>query len=344
MNTIVTIADIARKAGVGTATVDRVLNRRPGVNEETFNKVIEVVNSIGEPTVMRGRPRRKSNYRFAFVLPQKGPYFTDDLERQIAQSAGDFRHKNIAELTMRLDNDPNNFAEQLSKINDCDAIALLAPDTPSIKLAINEKVREGVQVVTIFSDIPGSMRALHIGADNRAAGRTAALLLARMYRSDETANVLLISQSTRYTAEIERRIGFSQVIEERFPHVKVHRIPDISVDPLEIQDQLVGYLKTFEKTEKLSGAYSVGVGTRAIVNALNEYKSIENFMPLIVHDSTELHQALLLKDQISYVIKQDIHYCFMTATRVLHGLCENVRGALNVAQPRVEILTAENLY
>ena len=27
-----TIAEIARLAGVGTATVDRVLNRRPGVN------------------------------------------------------------------------------------------------------------------------------------------------------------------------------------------------------------------------------------------------------------------------------------------------------------------------
>jgi LacI family transcriptional regulator len=29
---------------------------------------------------------------------------------------------------------------------------------------------------------------------------------------------------------------------------------------------------------------------------------------------------------------------------VLRALCENLRGALNVVQPRVEILTAENLH
>jgi LacI family transcriptional regulator len=37
-----------------------------------------------------------------------------------------------------------------------------------------------VHVVTLFSDVAGSMRETHVGADNRAAGRTAGLLLARM--------------------------------------------------------------------------------------------------------------------------------------------------------------------
>ena len=34
----------------------------------------------------------------------------------------------------------------------------------------------------------------------------------------------------------------------------------------------------------------------------------------------------------------------LDAARVLRALCENVRGALNVVQPRMEILTAENLH
>ena len=44
------------------------------------------------------------------------------------------------------------------------------------------------------------------------------------------------------------------------------------------------------------------------------------------------------------MLTQDIHYCVGAAARVLRALCENVRGALNVVQPRVEILTAENLH
>ena len=56
----------------------------------------------------------------------------------------------------------------------------MAPDLPPVKLAINELVRTGVHVVTLFSDVAGSMRETHVGADNRAAGRTAGLLLGRM--------------------------------------------------------------------------------------------------------------------------------------------------------------------
>ena len=53
---------------------------------------------------------------------------------------------------------------------------------------------------------------------------------------------------------------------------------------------------------------------------------------------------MLINGQLSYVLQQDIHYCVLTAARVLRDLCENVRGALTVVQPRVEILTAENLH
>ena len=49
MPSIPTIADIARQAGVGTATVDRVLNRRPGVNAETVQRVLQVVAELGAP-------------------------------------------------------------------------------------------------------------------------------------------------------------------------------------------------------------------------------------------------------------------------------------------------------
>ena len=64
---------------------------------------------------------------------------------------------------------------------------------------------------------------------------------------------------------------------------------------------------------------------------------------VVTHDFTEQHRWLLGANNLSYVLHQDIHYCVLTAARVLRALCENVRGALNVVQPRVEILTAENL-
>ena len=62
------IADIARHAGVSTATVDRVLNGRPGVNSETVQKVMQAVSALGEPTETRGRPRLREDLGAVLVV------------------------------------------------------------------------------------------------------------------------------------------------------------------------------------------------------------------------------------------------------------------------------------
>lgn len=344
MSSTPTIADIARQAGVGTATVDRVLNRRPGVNAETVQRVLQVVAELGAPQ-QPGRPRRGENFRFAFVLPADDVPFLELVERQIAQAAGDFRHQHITEVTHRVaSSDANAFASELSQLGatDCQGIALLAPDLPPVKLAINELVRSGVHVVTLFSDVAGSMRETHVGADNRAAGRTAGLLLARMAQPPRDTQ-LLSSQSTRLSAEIERRIGFAQVLEERFPKLRLLRTPDLPADDAGAARALQRFLKKDVDVARIAGLYNVGSGSAGIVRALDA-AGLGGTVGVVSHDFTDEHRALLGSGGLAYVLHQDIHYCVLAAARVLRALCENVRGALNVVQPRVEILTAENLH
>ncbi len=338
-----TIADIARLAGVGTATVDRVLNRRAGVNNETMQRVMEVVSKLGAAP-QPGRPRRGEKFRFAYVLPDEASPYLGLIERQIAQSAGDFRHQHITEVTHRIDaRNPVQFAASLAALSDCDGIALLAPDMPPIKLAINELVRSGVHVVTLFSDVAGSMRETHIGADNRAAGRTAGLLLARMAQAEGRNTLLLSSQATRLSAEIERRIGFAQVLEERFPSLRMVRVPDLPADNAGAAKTLKRFLAKDIDLDSLAGIYNVGSAGAGVAKALSEC-GLVTAVGAIVHDLTDEHRALLSAGALSYLLHQDIHYCVLAAARVLRALCENVRGALNVAQPRIEILTAENLH
>jgi LacI family transcriptional regulator len=345
MSTPSTIADIAARAGVGTATVDRVLNKRPGVNAETMQRVLQVVAELGAPPLLRGRPRRGANFRFAFVLPDDGSPFLELVDRQIAQSAGDFRHQHITEITHRLDaSDASLFAAGLAQMADCEGVALMAPDLPPVKLAINELVRSGVHVVTLFSDVAGSMRETHVGADNRAAGRTAGLLLGRMSAGGNRDTLLLSSQATRLSGEIERRIGFAQVVEERFPKLKVQRTPDLPGSDAGACRALLRYLRSKGiDTARVAGIYNVGAGSAGVARAV-ESLGLTGSIGVVAHDFTDAHRALLVASGLAYVLHQDIHYCISTAARVLRALCENMRGALNVVQPRVEILTAENLH
>ncbi len=344
MPPVATIADIARQAGVGTATVDRVLNKRPGVNAETVQRVMQVVAELGSPP-QRGRPRTGENFRFAFVLTAEASPFNELVDRQIAQAAGEFRHQHITEVTHRIDSsDAAAFAAGVAQLADCDAMAIMAPDLPPVKLAINELVRAGVHVVTLFSDVAGSMRETHVGADNRAAGRTAGLLLGRMAVAGTRDILLLSSQATRLSGEIERRIGFAQVIEERFPKINVQRTPDLPGTDTGACRALLRFLRGKDADiSRVAGVYNVGSGSAGVARAI-ESLGLTGSVPVVAHDLTDEHRALLAANGLAYVLHQDIHYCISTAARVLRALCENVRGALNVVQPRVEILTAENLH
>src|SRR6516225_1853204 len=66
----VRITDVAREAGVSTATVDRVINERPGVKERTRRRVMDAAQRLGyldaAVTVSRLGPRSRL---FDFVLP-----------------------------------------------------------------------------------------------------------------------------------------------------------------------------------------------------------------------------------------------------------------------------------
>jgi LacI family transcriptional regulator len=338
-----TIQQIAEAAGVSTATVDRVLNNRPGVNPATVERVRTVMQALGAATPARGRPRSTPNYRFGFVLPAARRGFFDMIDRVIAQAAGDFRHQHITEITHRLPNqDGADFALELSKMTDLDAIAVLAPDVPQVKLAINELVRSGVHVVTLFSDVPGSLRETFVGADNRAAGRTAGILLGRCLPHGDTGRCAMLSPATRFASEIDRRIGFSQVLEERFPRARLIELSDLPESEDEAYAFAREHLAPARTDGPLHAVYNVGPGSHGVSRALQEF-GYDSSLGFVVHDLLEMHRSLLVANVVSYVLQQDVYYAIMTAAKVLRQLCEEVRGALAVSNPRIEILTAENL-
>ena len=343
-NPSVTIADIARLSGVSTATVDRVLNGRSGVNPETTEKVRQVVDSLGETIIQPGRPRSSEHLRIAFVIPDGLSELFGQIEREVAQIATVLRHQHITAVTYRFStDDANQFALELDKVRDCDGVVLLAVDVPQIKRVIADLVEAEIHVITLMSDVAGSARQLFVGGDNRAAGRTAGLLLGNMARGEEKASVLLVSQATRFSAEIERRIGFAQVIEERFPRLNLLRITDLPTDGDSALRVLCAYFDKEVDLPSLAGVYVVGDGIGAVVQALKSV-STDHHAGLIANELCKPNAYLLGKGVIHYLLYQDIHYCVLTAANAMRKLCEKSRGALNVVQPRIEILTVENLH
>ena len=75
----VKIKDVAREANVSVATVSRVLNNVPLVNEETKKRVQEAIKKTGyKPNAIARSLKMQKTNTFGIMIPDiTGPYYTE---------------------------------------------------------------------------------------------------------------------------------------------------------------------------------------------------------------------------------------------------------------------------
>lgn len=70
-NSIVTISDVAKAAGVTSGTVDRVLHERGEVSKKTKEKVLGVIEELGyQPNIHASMLAKNKSHRIAVLLPK----------------------------------------------------------------------------------------------------------------------------------------------------------------------------------------------------------------------------------------------------------------------------------
>ena len=76
---MITIKDIAERAGVSYATVSRALNGRPDVNEETRSRIFDLAAEMGyQPNAIARSLVKKKSHIIALIVPDvSNPFFAD---------------------------------------------------------------------------------------------------------------------------------------------------------------------------------------------------------------------------------------------------------------------------
>jgi len=110
----VKLSDVARMAGVSTATVSRIINKLPGYSEETREKVLRVIEESGfQPNALaQGLVNRKSN-TIGVLLPSLSTHFSSLLIRGIERAA---YSQSTGVFICNTDNDGERTMEYLSML------------------------------------------------------------------------------------------------------------------------------------------------------------------------------------------------------------------------------------
>jgi LacI family transcriptional regulator len=328
-----TLQDVARTAGVSLATVDRVLNRRPGVHAETAERVQQAIERLKyRPDRFAARLARGRDHRFQFILPTGNNAFMRALEERVRTTAEYVAAERVRVGVTHVDVfDGDVLAMALDRLQgEVDGVALVALDHPSVCAAIDDLVNAGVTVVTLVSDAPRSRRAHYVGIDNTAAGRTAGTLLGR-FLAGRSGKVGLIAGSIALRDHIERQIGFEQVIARDFPALQLLPIREGRDD-----DNRVEALATslIAEHSDLVGIYNVGAGNGGIVAAL-EASGRSRDVVFIAHELTAFSRRHLIRGTIDAVINQDPGHEARSATRLL--IAEREGMPIDEGQERIRI-------
>ena len=323
------VADVAQRAGVSLATVDRVMNGRGGVAPHTVARVEDVLRTMAKS----GRPTSIEDISPSRVLlAGDGSAFVRSLSAALqsafAEAGG------TAEVSYV---DRQNPAALVTSITACVALGckslvIQAVDTIEVRHAIDAAAAAGVAVVCVTTDVPNSRRHAYVGLDNRAAGRTAGLLMSRCCHGPGTLAVVWGGQT--YRSHEERESGFRSVLRAERPDLKcLEVITGDYTPPLArrlTDDAIAGH-------PDLVGIYCVGGGIAGVAEAVENAKRPKRLV-LIGHNYNPDTQPYLLTGAITAVVHQDVQ---RIATDVLAALLDRTPDAPRRAV-RTEIITREN--
>ncbi|MEO1537974.1 MAG: LacI family DNA-binding transcriptional regulator [Pseudomonadota bacterium] len=336
-----TVNDIARVAGVSLATVDRVLNARPGVRSQTIEKVNRAIAELGYVRdTAAANLARKRLYRLCFIVPESTNEFMIALSSAIAEQGAKLVHQRTTLQSVSVPPfDPRAVVDALDALDPetTDGVAVIGVETPSVRDAVKRVRAKGIAVVALVSDLPSSERDHFVGIDNIAAGRTAARLMGRFIRRE--GRVLVITGSRLARDHLERRKGFDALMAEEFPNLEVVASIEGRDDPELIREMLPDIFAAYPD---LRGIYSSAAGNPGLIHFLQTTGPHDD-LAVVAHELTPASHTALEAGTFDAIINQDTGHIVRSATRLLRATLDRVPFDDTQERIRIDIYLKENL-
>ncbi len=331
------IKEVARQAGLGTATVDRVINDRAHVSPQTRARVHAALRELeAQEHQLSARGRRM----FVDVVVEAPQRFSRQVQAaceavlpQLSEAV--FRPRFLLQELMQ-DADMAAALKRIRKRGSAGVI-LKARDVPQVRQMVDMLEAAGIPVVTLVTDIPTSRRSAYAGVDNAKAGQVAAYLLAHMLPVS-AGTVLTTRSQDAFQGEAARYAHFKQAFLKLRPGYRLVEFTGGAGLAGGTRRQLGEMLRG---VTDIDAVYSMGGGNRAILDVLRaERRAPKHY---IAHDLDAENRGLLRDGQISFVLHHDLRLDMQHAFRALasrHGFASPVEKAL---LSDVQILTPYNL-
>ncbi|WP_424264939.1 LacI family DNA-binding transcriptional regulator [Castellaniella sp.] len=335
------IREVAQAAGVSTATVDRVLNQRPGVRAATVQAVFQAAAELRYlPQADLYRALQPHPMRLLFLLPAGTNRYLNMLGDYAGATHDHTDPFNVQCRSRFVEGfDPRILAATLLREGKrADGIAFMALEHPVVREAVNQLADRGVHTITLISDLSRSARAAYVGLDNRAAGRSAGLLMGR-FIGPRSGRVAMIAGSRHYRGHEEREMGFQDVLYEKFPALQVIGLKEGH------DDAAINYRQARQLLDQypdLAGIYNIGGAADGVGKALKDAGRDQDIV-FIGHGLTPDTRGLLIDGTMDALLNQNLQSTILSTVRIFANVRAGREPMAGIEPMQISVVFSENL-
>lgn len=326
------IKEIARRANVSIATVDRVIHKRTGVSLKTRDKINKIISDLDyQPNLLARRLASRKTIRIATLIPKIGgeSSFWEAPLRGIEQAESELRQMGIIIEKFFFDQeDSDTFIKQSRLLlkQPPDGI-LVAPSFVSEAIEFTSLCKEQhIPFVYINSDIPEQKSLCYIGPDLYRSGYLAGNLIS--YLVEDNHEILI----TNVTKELEDRHHLIRKEEGLRAYFTDHKRTNV-IRTIEILQFDVDSIES-----ALSAQLSEHKDIRVIFVTNSRVASVANYLKQFSHDILLVGYDFL-QENIQYLNEGVID--FLICQKPVE---QAYRGVMSLYQHLVLSTTVEDIY
>ena len=303
---LVGVKEIARRANVSIATVDRVLHKRNGVSLKTKEKIESIIKELDyQPNILARRLASKKVLKLAVLIPEVSAEtaFWQAPLNGILKAEEEIKRYGISIEKYFFDqNNIETFEKQTRLILDkrYDGI-LLAPMfiEESIEF-VNTSKKHGIPYVFINSDIPNQDSLCYIGPNLYHSGYMGAHLL--NYLLNDGEKILLVNISKEMNTHhhlLRKEEGFRNYFKE---HHKKHEVLKIDIRQTDYPAVERHLDEIFKKDKEIKAIFVSNSRVSSVARYLEQHELKD--LILIGFDFLPENIEFLKKDTIDFLICQ----------------------------------------
>lgn len=339
----ITISDIAEELNLSRSTIDRVINNRGSVAEDTRKRVLNYIEEINyKPNRAAKHLAKRTNYTIgiSYYLPEQ---FADQIRAGIDSVYEELKGYGLNIIINNADS-PEDQIDQVKEMKSkIDGLIISPWKSDRFEILINEFIDSEIPVVTFNRDSPQSKRLFYFGCNYFNAGRLCGEIMEKFI--SEPGKIAVISNKNDLVGK-KRVAGFQSVFGKKSKYKIIG--PYTIYDHFGISDSYdqkdIKYIKKIINTNPdLKAFYVVNQSLYLVAEVVKEMGK-DNEIKIIGFDLFEKFIPMIEDNIIQAVVCQEPFSQGYYPIRILFEMIAEDRKVNKLEFiTRLEIVMRENL-